>query len=112
MVTLAQLTRIFEQRKNYDLRNMIRGSERLLDSPASALDTDPSFMLAAVRQGLFLDAWLGTHTSTMTVDICFAAVVDVDLASMVQLNEIVTMAEAKRKWPRQCLKNIARALYQ
>ena len=49
MVTLAQLTRIFEQRKNYDLRNMIRGSERLLDSLASALDTDPSFMLAAVR---------------------------------------------------------------
>jgi len=49
VVTLAQLTRIFEQRKNYDLRNMIRGSERLLDSLASALDTDPSFMLAAVR---------------------------------------------------------------
>ena len=49
VVTLSQLTRIFEQRKNYDLRNMIRGSERLLDSLAGALDTDPSFMLAAVR---------------------------------------------------------------
>jgi len=49
VLTLSQLTRIFEQRKNYDLRIMIRGCERLLDSLANAMDADPSFMLSAVR---------------------------------------------------------------
>jgi len=31
VITLTQLTRIFEQKKGYDLRRMIAGSERLLD---------------------------------------------------------------------------------
>ena len=49
VLTLTQLTRIFEEKKGYDLRRMIAGSERLLDSLALAMDDDPSFMLSAVR---------------------------------------------------------------
>ena len=49
MVTESQLKRIFEQRKGYDLRRMIAGSERLLTSLSFAMDSDPCFMLSAVR---------------------------------------------------------------
>jgi hypothetical protein len=49
VLTLAHLTRIFEQRKGYDLRRMIAGSERLIRSLSSAMDTDPCFMLSAVK---------------------------------------------------------------
>ena len=49
VVTQSQLTRIFEQRKGYDLRRMIAGSERLIRSLSSAMDSDPCFLLSAVR---------------------------------------------------------------
>lgn len=50
VLTLTQLSRIFEQRKGYDLRKMIAGSERLLDSLANAMDQDPaSYIMSAVR---------------------------------------------------------------
>jgi len=49
VVTQSHLTKIFEQRKGYDLRRMIAGSERLIRSLSSAMDSDPCFMLSAVR---------------------------------------------------------------
>lgn len=49
VLTLSSLTKIFEQRKGYDLRKMIAGSERLLNSLSAAMDSDPSFMLSAVK---------------------------------------------------------------
>ena len=49
MVTQSHLTKIFEERKGYDLRRMIAGSERLIRSLSSAMDSDPCFMLSAVR---------------------------------------------------------------
>ena len=48
VVTLSHLTRIFEEKKNYDLRKMLAGSERLLDSLIFNMQIDPSFMLSAV----------------------------------------------------------------
>ena len=49
VVTLSHLTRIFEEKKNFDLRKMLAGSERLLDSLTINMQKDPSFMLSAVR---------------------------------------------------------------
>ena len=49
VVTLSHLTRIFDEKKNYDLRKMLAGSERLLDSLTVNMQKDPSFMLSAVR---------------------------------------------------------------
>lgn len=49
VLTLTQLTRIFEQRRNYDLRRMISGSERLMHHLSASMDTDPSFFLSSVR---------------------------------------------------------------
>jgi len=49
VVTLGHLTRIFEEKKNFDLRKMLAGSERLLDSLTLNMQKDASFMLSAVR---------------------------------------------------------------
>ena len=49
VLTLTQLTRIFQQRSNYDLRRMLSGSERLITHLSASMDTDPSFFLSSVR---------------------------------------------------------------
>ena len=49
VLTLNQLNRIFEQRRNYDLRKMLSGSERLMTSLSHSMDTDHSYFLSAVR---------------------------------------------------------------
>ncbi|KAK9970993.1 hypothetical protein ABG768_026892 [Culter alburnus] len=49
MLTQASINRIFERRKNYDLRRLLFGSEKVLDSLLDVMDSDPSFMLSAVQ---------------------------------------------------------------
>jgi hypothetical protein len=49
VLTHTQLTRIFQQRSNYDLRRMLSGSERLITHLSVSMDTDPSFFLSSVR---------------------------------------------------------------
>lgn len=49
VVTGSQLNRVFEQRGNFDLRRLLAGSERFLDSLCDLMDEEPSFLLGAVR---------------------------------------------------------------
>ncbi|KAL0187122.1 hypothetical protein M9458_018792, partial [Cirrhinus mrigala] len=49
MLTQASITRIFERRKNFDLRRLLFGSEKVLDGLLDTMDSDPSFMLSAVQ---------------------------------------------------------------
>ncbi|GBP51566.1 Vacuolar fusion protein MON1 homolog A [Eumeta japonica] len=49
VLTLTQLTRIFEQRRNYDLRRLLSGAERLIDNLLVFMEKDPAFLLGAVR---------------------------------------------------------------
>ncbi|CAL8125467.1 unnamed protein product [Orchesella dallaii] len=49
ILTAKQLQTIFEKRKNYDLRRLLSGSERLLNNLAGLIEVDPSFVLGAVR---------------------------------------------------------------
>ncbi|XP_070967751.1 vacuolar fusion protein MON1 homolog B-like isoform X2 [Oncorhynchus clarkii lewisi] len=49
MLTQASITRIFEHKKNYDLRRLLAGSEKILDGLLNLVDSDPSFLLAAVH---------------------------------------------------------------
>ncbi|KJE90347.1 Mon1a protein [Capsaspora owczarzaki ATCC 30864] len=49
VLTHTQLTSIFEQRRNYDLRRMLAGTEKFFDSLITLVDSDPSFFLTAVR---------------------------------------------------------------
>ncbi|XP_075551150.1 vacuolar fusion protein MON1 homolog isoform X2 [Dermacentor variabilis] len=49
VVTASQLERVFNRRCNFDLRRLLAGSERFLDSLCDLMDRDPSFLLGAVR---------------------------------------------------------------
>lgn len=49
VLTHTQLTRILEQRRNFDLRRLLTGSEKFIDNLLDMMDSDPSFMLGAVR---------------------------------------------------------------
>ncbi|XP_074793124.1 vacuolar fusion protein MON1 homolog B-like isoform X1 [Natator depressus] len=49
MLTQVSITRIFERKKNYDLRRLLAGSEKILDRLLNLLELDPGFLLGAVR---------------------------------------------------------------
>ncbi len=49
MLTQASITRIFEHKKNYDLRRLLAGSEKILDGLLDLVDSDPSLLLSAVH---------------------------------------------------------------
>eukprot|EP00041_Stephanoeca_diplocostata_P015202 m.288513 g.288513 ORF g.288513 m.288513 type:complete len:535 (+) comp19962_c0_seq1:277-1881(+) len=49
VLTYSQLKRIFEQQINYDLRRMLTGTEKFIDSLLELMDVNPSFFLGAVR---------------------------------------------------------------
>lgn len=49
VLTFKTLTRVFTQRHNYDLRRLLTGAEKFLDNLLTAVETDPSCLLGAVR---------------------------------------------------------------
>lgn len=49
VLTLSQLSRIFKQRRNYDLRRLLTGAEKFFDNLLNTMDRDPCFFLGAVR---------------------------------------------------------------
>ena len=49
VLTYSQMARIFKQRRNFDLRRLLSGTEKFIDNLLSVIDHDPSFLLGAVR---------------------------------------------------------------
>ncbi|ORZ21024.1 vacuolar fusion protein MON1 [Lobosporangium transversale] len=49
VLTHSQMTRIFEQRNNFDLRGLIGGTEIFLDSLGKLMNSYPGFMLGAIQ---------------------------------------------------------------
>lgn len=49
ILTLTQLTRIFDQYNNFDLRRLLSGSERLINNLVDFTETDPAFFFNAVE---------------------------------------------------------------
>ncbi|KAJ3296088.1 Vacuolar fusion protein mon1b [Borealophlyctis nickersoniae] len=57
ILTSAQLTRIFETRGNYDLRNLLAGTEIFLDELSDRFQKTPAYTLGAI-QCLRMPTWL------------------------------------------------------
>lgn len=49
VLTQSHLTRVYEQRRNFDLRRLLTGSERLIDHLLNYMDREPAFFLGAVK---------------------------------------------------------------
>ncbi|CAG8583240.1 1631_t:CDS:10 [Diversispora eburnea] len=49
ILTSTQLTKIFEQRINFDLRRLLGGTEPFLDNLATSMSDEPGFMLGSIQ---------------------------------------------------------------
>ncbi|XP_072536915.1 vacuolar fusion protein MON1 homolog B [Salminus brasiliensis] len=49
MLTQASINRIFQRRKNYDLRRLLFGSEKVLDTLLNVMESEAGFLLSAVQ---------------------------------------------------------------
>lgn len=49
VLTYTQLSKIFKQRQNYDLRRLLAGAEKFIDNLLNVMDKDACFLLGAVR---------------------------------------------------------------
>ena len=48
VLTFKQLERIFQQRRNYDLRRLLTGAEKFFDNLMTMMESEPSCILGAV----------------------------------------------------------------
>jgi len=94
ILTAAQLNKIFTQRRNYDLRRMLSGSERLMTHLSNSMDTDPSFFLSAVR---CLPLTASVRDTVSESIIRFAGKVqDVVFGILIADNQLVTLVRMKK----------------
>lgn len=49
VLTLTRLNKIYEQRRNYDLRRLLSGVERLIDHLLDFAEREPAFILGGVQ---------------------------------------------------------------
>lgn len=49
VLTQSQLNRVYDQRRNFDLRRLLTGSERLIDHLLNFMDREPAFFLGAIK---------------------------------------------------------------
>jgi len=92
VLTFTQLTRIFEQRRNYDLRKLLSGTEKFIDNLLNLMSHDPSFMLQSVRclplANATRDIIGQSLQSARSKDLVFAI--------LVSDNQLVTMVRPKK----------------
>ncbi|XP_069604002.1 vacuolar fusion protein MON1 homolog B-like isoform X2 [Ranitomeya imitator] len=94
MLTQASVARIFERKKNYDLRRLLTGSEKILDSLLDLLDTDPGFLLGAVRcvalPSPLRDSLSSILTKAITPNLVFSILVaEQQLVTVVQERAVI-----------------------
>jgi len=65
VITLSHLNKIFTHRVNYDLRRMLSGTEKFIDSIITTMDTDTSYLLGSVRCLPLLSNVRDTISSTL-----------------------------------------------
>ncbi|XP_026791343.1 vacuolar fusion protein MON1 homolog B [Pangasianodon hypophthalmus] len=91
MLTQASITRIFEHKKNYDLRRLLAGSEKILDGLLNLVDFDPSFLLSAVHclpiASSFRDSLSQILQKAITPNLVFSI--------LIAKNQLLTIAQEK-----------------
>ena len=92
VLTFTQLTKIFEQRRNYDLRKHLSGTEKFIDNLLNLMSRDPSFLLQAVRC-LPLS---NTVRDTIGQSLQSARDKELVFAILVVENQLVTMVRPKK----------------
>ncbi|XP_071491073.1 protein SAND-like [Diadema antillarum] len=92
VLTHSQLSRVFEKRDNYDLRKLLGGTETFLDNLITLMDTDPCFLLTAIRC-LPLDSAIRDMIGSAMHS---AKVKDLVFAILIADNQLVTLVRMKK----------------
>lgn len=93
VLTLSQLSKIFRQRRNFDLRRLLSGAEKFIDNLLNMMDSEPGFLLGAVRC-LPLD---GSIRDSIAQTICqHCKVKDLVFALIIASSQLVTLVRMKK----------------
>ncbi|XP_013380579.1 vacuolar fusion protein MON1 homolog A [Lingula anatina] len=93
VLTYTQLNKIFKQRRNYDLRRLLTGSEKFIDNLLHLMDHEPSFLLGAVR---CLPLPSSTRENIAQSIVQNANVKDLVFAILLANNQLITLVRMKK----------------
>ncbi|XP_076448085.1 protein SAND-like isoform X2 [Babylonia areolata] len=93
VLTHSALSKIFKQRRNYDLRRLLTGAEKFFDNLLNLMDTEPGLLLTAVRC-LPLDSAVRDIIAQSIVQ--NAKVKDLVFALIIAKNQLVTLVRMKK----------------
>ncbi|XP_058803060.1 vacuolar fusion protein MON1 homolog A [Phymastichus coffea] len=94
VLTQSQLTRVYEQRRNFDLRRLLTGSERLIDHLLNFMDKEPAFFLGAVKCLPLLPSMRDAITQTI-VQTC-GKIKNLVFAILLANNQLITLVRMKK----------------
>ncbi|KAJ9580107.1 hypothetical protein L9F63_004249, partial [Diploptera punctata] len=94
VLTSSQLTRIYEQRRNYDLRRLLAGAERLIDHLINFMEREPAFLLVAVKCLPLTPSVRDTITQTI-VQTC-GKIKNLVFAILLAKNQLITLVRMKK----------------
>ncbi|XP_051165518.1 vacuolar fusion protein MON1 homolog A [Leptopilina boulardi] len=94
VLTQKQLTKVYDQRRNFDLRRLLTGSERLIDHLLNFMDREPAFFLGAVKCLPLLPSIRDLITQTI-IQIC-GKIKDLVFAILLANNQLVTLVRMKK----------------
>lgn len=87
MLTQSQLNRVYDQRRNFDLRRLLTGSERLIDHLLNFMDREPAFFLGAIKCLPLLPSMRSSITQTI-IQTCAKIKVQKALGEYLLISEI------------------------
>ncbi|XP_043277441.1 vacuolar fusion protein MON1 homolog A [Venturia canescens] len=94
VLTQSQLNRVYEQRRNFDLRRLLSGSERLIDHLLNFMDREPAFFLGAVKCLPLVPSMRDSITQTI-VQTC-GKIKNLVFAILLANNQLVTLVRMKK----------------
>ncbi|CAB0031964.1 unnamed protein product [Trichogramma brassicae] len=94
ILTQSQLTRVYEQRRNFDLRRLLTGSERLIDHLLNFMEREPAFLLGAVKCLPLQPAMRDSITQTI-VQTC-GKIKNLVFAILLANNQLITLVRMKK----------------
>lgn len=94
VLTSSQLNRIYEQRRNYDLRRLLAGAERLIDHLLNFMEREPAFLLGAVKCLPLTPSVRDSITQTI-VQTC-GKIKNLVFAILLAKNQLITLVRMKK----------------
>ncbi|XP_066592331.1 vacuolar fusion protein MON1 homolog [Prorops nasuta] len=94
VLTQSQLNKVYEQRRSFDLRRLLTGSERLIDHLLNFMDREPAFFLGAIKCLPLAPAMRSSITQTI-IQTC-GKIKNLVFAILLANNQLVTLVRMNK----------------